>query len=352
MKQQKTKIITQYGKEVDAMAPMILSVSRATDVPAFYSDWFFNRLERGYCRWRNPFNGADNYVSFENVRFIVFWSKNPTPLIPYISRLQEHGIKCYIQYTLNDYEDERLEPEVPPLRHRIDTFKRLAEMPGVGAVVWRFDPLILTDKISIDDLLSKIEGIGNQLMAYTEKLVFSFADIASYRKVSGNLTSHGINYREWTESEMLDFARQLSELNHRNGWNFRLATCAEKIDLGKYGIVHNRCIDDEMIARIAWQDVELMKHLGMDIRQYTPDLFGQQTLPEGAIPLDGNRYAVRTRHNRDSGQRKLCGCIAAKDIGQYNTCPHGCLYCYANTSPDSARRNFLHHNPDAETISQ
>lgn len=350
MKQLKTKIITQHGKEVEAMAPMILSVSRATDVPAFYSEWFFNRLERGYCRWRNPFNGADIYVSFENVQFIVFWSKNPAPLIPYISRLQEHGIKCYIQYTLNDYEDERLEPGVPPLRHRIDTFKRLAEMPGVGAVVWRFDPLILTDKIGIDDLLRKIEGIGNQLTGYTEKLMFSFADIAPYRKVSGNLTSHGINYQEWTESEMLNFARQLSELNHRNSWNFRLTTCAEKIDLGEYGIAHNRCIDDELIVRIAWHDAELMKHLGMDIRQSTPDLFGQPTLPEGAIPLDGDRYAVRTRQNRDSGQRKLCCCIAAKDIGQYNTCPHGCLYCYANTSSDSARRNFLHHNPDAKTI--
>ncbi len=331
MNQRQTKIITKYGKEVHAMVPMILSVSRATDVPAFYSEWFFNRLERGYCRWRNPFNDADIYVSFENVHFIVFWSKNPTALIPYISRLQEHGINCYILYTLNDYEDERLEP-------------------GVGAVVWRFDPLILTDRIGIDDQFRKIEGIGNQLKGYTEKLVFSFADIACYRKVGGNLTSNGINYREWTESEMIDLARQLSDLNQRNGWNFRLTTCAEKINLGEYGIAHNRCIDDELIVRIAWQDAELMKHLGMDIRQSSPDLFGQPTLPEGAIPLDGDRYAVRTRQNRDSGQRKLCGCIAAKDIGQYNTCPHGCLYCYANTSPESARQNYLGHNPDAEVI--
>lgn len=248
MKQRKTKIIIQHGKEVEAMVPMILSVSRATDVPAFYSEWFFNRLERGYCRWRNPFNDADIYVSFENVHFIVFWSKNPKPLIPYLPLLKEKGINCYILYTLNDYEDERLEP-------------------GVGAVVWRFDPLILTDKIGIDDQFRKIEGIGNQLKGYTEKLVFSFADIACYRKVGGNLTSNGINYREWTESEMIDLARQLSDLNQRNGWNFRLTTCAEKINLGEYGIAHNRCIDDELIVRIAWQDAELMKHLGMDIRQ-------------------------------------------------------------------------------------
>ncbi len=122
-----SEIVTLSGTKVEAGTPAILSVSRASDVPAFYSDWFFNRLEHGYCRWHNPFNGADIYVSFENVRFIVFRSKNPTPLIPYISCLQEHGINCYIQYTLNDYDDERLESEVPPLRHRIDTFKRLAE---------------------------------------------------------------------------------------------------------------------------------------------------------------------------------------------------------------------------------
>lgn len=350
MKQEKNEIIILDGTKVEATAPMILSVSRATDVPAFYTEWFFNSLSRGYCRWRNPFNGADSYVSFENVRFIVFWSKNPAPLISYLSQLKRKGINCYFQYTLNDYEQEGLEPGVPPLQQRIETFKRLADILGVGSVVWRFDPLIQTDKIGIDDLLRKIEGIGNQLTGYTEKLVFSFADIASYRKVSGNLTSHGINYQEWTESEMLDFARQLSELNQRNGWNFRLATCAEKINLGEYGIVNNRCIDDELIVRIAWQDAELMKHLGMDIRQSTPDLFGQPTLPEDAITLDSDRYAVRTRKNHDSGQRKLCGCIAAKDIGQYNTCPHGCLYCYANTSPESARRNFLRHNPDAEVI--
>ncbi len=350
MKQAKREIVISDGTKVEATAPMILSVSRATDVPAFYTKWFFNCLERGFCRWYNPFNGADMYVSFENVRFIVFWSKNPKPLLSYLPWLKEKDINCYIQYTLNDYEQEGLEPRVPQLQQRIETFKRLVDVLGFGSVVWRFDPLILTDKINIDDLLRKIESIGDQLKGYDEKLVFSFADIASYRKVSRNLTAHGINYKEWSENEMRELAGRLADMNHRKSWNYQLATCAEKINLEEYGISHNRCIDDELISRIAWVDNELMKHLGMDIRQYTPDLFGQPTPPEGAISLDGDRYAVRTRHNRDSGQRKLCCCIAAKDIGQYNTCPHGCLYCYANTSPDSARRNFLLHNPDAETI--
>lgn len=350
MKQERKEIVIPNGTKTEAAAPAILSVSRATDIPAFYAKWFFHRLEHGYCRWRNPFNGTDNYVSFENVRFIVFWSKNPEPLLPYLPLLKEKGISCYIQYTLNNYEQEGLEPRVPPLQQRIETFKRLVDILGFGSVVWRFDPLILTNKISIQDLLGKIEGIGNELKGYTEKLVFSFADIATYRKVSRNLTAYGINYKEWSEAEMRGIAGHIADLNHRNGWGYRMATCAEKINLEEYGISHNHCIDDELIVRIAWQDTELMKHLGMDIRQSTPDLFGKPMLPKGAIPLDGDRYAVRTRKNHDSGQRKLCGCIAAKDIGQYNTCPHGCLYCYANNSPDFARRNFLLHNPDTEVI--
>ncbi len=145
--------MTDDGQEVVAMAPTILSVSRATDIPAFYTQWFFNRLAKGYCRWRNPFNGTDNYVSFRNVRFIVFWSKNPAPFIPYLPILKEKGISCYFQYTLNDYEREWLEPNVPLLSERIRTFRKLSSILGKSGVVWRFDPMILSDKMSIEDLL-------------------------------------------------------------------------------------------------------------------------------------------------------------------------------------------------------
>lgn len=350
MKLVKKCILTRDGVEVDAFAPFVLSVSRATDIPALYSEWFFNRLEEGYCRWRNPFNGNDCYVSFQDVRFIVFWSKNPAPLLPYLERLREREINCYVQYTLNDYESEGLEPGVSPLHTRIRTFKTLTEELGVGCVVWRFDPLILTDKIDIDNLLHKIEGIGNQLKGLTEKLVFSFADIYPYRKVSNNLRNHGVNYREWTEPGMLEFAKRLSAMNIRNGWNFQLATCGEKIDLRQFGVHHNRCIDDILIARIAWQDKELMNHLGLKIENIASNLFGKTEIPEDVILLGGEQYATRTRSNRDAGQRQFCGCIQAKDIGAYNTCSHGCLYCYANTSPESANLNYSRHNAHAETI--
>lgn len=319
IKHQTIYIRNDNGTEVSAQVPLIISASRATDIPAFYADWFFHRLEKGYIRWRNPFSGQDSYVAFENTRFIVFWSKNPAPLLSHLSWLKERGIGCYIQYTLNDYEADGLEPNVPPLAQRIDTFRRFVDALGMGAVVWRFDPLILTDRINIDTLLEKIAHIADVLVGYTEKLVFSFADIDSYKKVSRNLRQSGINYREWDKESMLEFASRLSTLN-RDNWNFRLATCAERIDLSEYGIDHNRCIDPELISHLVPNDAVLQNFL----------------------------YNARS----DSGQRKACGCILSKDIGAYNTCPHGCVYCYANTSSASALANYKESitNPHIDTI--
>ena len=227
------EIVTSGRERVKAQAPVIVSASRATDVPAFYSDWFFNRLEKGYARWRNPFNGADSYVSFANTRFIVFWSKNPKPLLPFLNKLKERGIGCYIQFTLNDYEAEGIEPNVPALDERIESFKKLVEQLGKGGVIWRFDPLLLTDEISTDKLLERIYYIGEQLHRYTEKLVFSFADIATYPRVKRNLQQCHVNYLEWDATAMNDFAQKLSALN-RDKWNLTLATCAEEIALEQY----------------------------------------------------------------------------------------------------------------------
>lgn len=189
----------------------------------------------------------------------------------------------------------------------------------MGAVVWRFDPLILTDRINIDTLCDKISRIADALVGYTEKLVFSFADIESYKKVSRNLRHSCINYREWDEGAMREFASRLSTLN-RDNWNFNLATCAEAIDLSEYGIEHNRCIDPELISRLAPNDAVLQNFL----------------------------YIAKT----DSGQRKACGCILSKDIGAYNTCTHGCLYCYANSSSTSAFENYKKSiaNPHIDSI--
>ncbi len=134
------------GRIVEAQAPVIVSASRSTDIPAFYCDWFFHRLKEGYSAWKNPFNGKSLYISYEKTRFIVFWSKNPKPLLTRLDELGERGIGCYVQFSLNDYACEGLEPNVPSLDERIETFERLVEKLGKGGVVWRNDPLVLTDK--------------------------------------------------------------------------------------------------------------------------------------------------------------------------------------------------------------
>lgn len=347
----KLPLLLPSGETVSAQAPVIVSASRSTDIPAFYCDWFFHRLKVGYSVWTNPFNGVKMYVNYANTRFIVFWSKNPYPLLEHLNELEERGIKCYVQYSLNDYVSEGLERNVPPLDFRIDTFKRLVDRLGKGGVVWRFDPLVLTDEIDIDRLLQKIEDIGNQLVGYTEKLVFSFADIAMYRKVKANLDASGVKYHEWTDAQMTEFAERLVALNQSNGWNFELATCGEKNSFP--GVAHNHCVDDALMIRRAYQDKELMQFLKAETHPMPqPDLFGDTApLPADAILLPNGQYATRG-DNRDKGQREFCGCMKSKDIGQYNTCIHQCLYCYANTSVESAMKNYKKYkeNPFGETI--
>ena len=241
---------------------------------------------------------------------------------------------------------------MPSLEKRIETFKLLVKHLGFGSVVWRFDPMILTDDISIDNLLSKVQNIGDKLKGYTEKLVFSYADIALYKKVKSNLDKNGIPYHEWTTEQMEEFAEKLSTMNKERGWNYSLATCGEKIDVEKYGVEHNRCIDGDLITRIAWKDRELMEFMKVKIQKRpSPSLFGEDALPQGAILLPSNKYFVSV-HKKDNGQRQFCGCMAAKDVGEYNTCPHLCEYCYANTSKETALANWKRHinNPNSETI--
>jgi len=174
------------------------------------------------------------------------------------------------------------------------------------------------------------------LNGYTEKLVFSFVDIQNYKKVQNNLRRSSIAYQEFNERTMTEFAKELYILNKK--WGFELATCAEKISLEEYGIAHNKCIDDDLMIKMFSKDKVLMNFLGVKI-----------------IPSDiFNPYAIieKKRKNKDNGQREFCGCIVSKDIGEYNTCPHLCEYCYANVSKDDALSNWKQHkqNSSGETI--
>jgi DNA repair photolyase len=333
----KIKITKQDGEVVDSQAPIIISASRATDIPAFYADWFVERIKAGYVKWKNPFNGVPLFVTFKNARLIVFWSKNPKPIIKNLDFIQEHIPNFYFQYTLNDYDADKLELKVPSLQFRIDTFVELSDKIGHDKVIWRFDPLILTDKIGVDELLRKTENIGNQLKDYTDKMVFSFADIQHYKKVQTNLQKSQINYREFDDKTMNEYAAGLQQLN--KSWGFEIGTCAEKIQLENYGIVHNKCVDDDLMIKLFPHDKILMDFLGVTIKQ--PELFGD--IPNEAILLKNGTYALKTKNNKDKGQREFCGCIMSKDIGEYNTCPHLCEYCYANASKELALANWKKH---------
>jgi hypothetical protein len=344
----KTAIQNDAGEIVDALAPIVISASRATDIPAFYARWFLHRLKKGHLVWINPFNQRPSHVSFEKTRVIVFWTKNPKPLMELggldildnyqfpESAVQQtslseperrHGICYYFQFTLNDYETEALEPGVASLSERIETFRMLSDKIGKEKVIWRFDPLLcIPGRLEPAQLLEKIERVGEQIKAFTEKLVISFADIQMYRDVTRNLTRQGIQSTDMEEATIHGIAEGLMELGKK--WNLQIASCAETYDLQKYGIEHNHCIDGALIYRLFGKDDDSLRN----------HLLGSQ----GGMFPDWNQ-------RKDKGQRTECGCVVSKDIGQYRTCPHACVYCYANAHPDTAKKNYTQHQKDGET---
>lgn len=345
---EKITIKNDNGKLVEATAPVIISASRSTDIPAFFAKWFFNRLAKGYCVWYNPFNQQPMYISFKRCRAVIFWTKNPAPILPYLSELDKRGIHYYFQVTLNDYVKEGFEPHVPSVDSRIETFQKLSGMIGKERVIWRFDPLIVTKDITPRDLLRRIWSIGNQLNGYTEKLVFSFVDVKAYRKVQNNLvkettyfTKDNVEYAEMTEiqrREIIEGLVKLREIWRDGGWNLSMATCGEDVDFEGYGIEHNRCIDGELMKRIFADDEEFVYYLHT-LKWPERDMFGE--IPP--IP-------TKTKKVKDTGQRKACGCMVSKDIGMYNTCRHFCVYCYANTSKECVINNAQRHSDDSESL--
>ena len=348
MTAEKILIKNKQGLHVEAIAPVIISASRSTDIPAFYAKWFFNRLAKGYCAWYNPFNQQKMYISFERCRVIVFWTKDPAPIIPYLPELDKMSIHYYFQVTLNDYVKEGFEPNVPSVEERVETFKQLSSLIGKEKVIWRFDPLIITPNIGPRELLTRIWHVGNQLKGYTDKLVFSFVDVKAYRKVQNNLvketmlfTKEDVENAEANHAQRIEIVAGLKKIReawHKEGWDIEMATCAEDIDLGTYGIEHNRCIDGELMKRIFADDKELVYYLHT-LKWPEKDMFGE-------IPPIPNK----TKNVKDSGQRKICGCMVSKDIGMYNTCRHFCVYCYANTSKELVLRNKDKHNDESESI--
>ncbi len=327
MTKARLQIVDYSGMSREAQAPVIVSASRSTDIPAFFSRWFMNRLRKGHVVWRNPFNGKPLYVSFAKTRVLVFWTKDPRPLLAYLDEIDAMGIHYYFQFTLNDYAPEGLEPNVPPLSQRVETFQALSERLGKKRVIWRFDPLMLTDTLTVERLADRIAGVAARIRGCTERLVISFADIGVYRKVRNSLARAHVSYREFTPELMVEVAQRLQSLNR--DWGLKLATCAEAVDLEPYGIGHNRCIDDRLLIELFPQDGRLMDFLGVEA-----GLFAAPSRP----------------YLKDKGQRKACGCIVSKDIGRYDTCRHLCAYCYANTSCKAVENNLRKQDPEADVL--
>ena len=312
------------AREVEAIAPLIISASRSTDIPAFYGDWFMERLRRGYVRWINPWNGAPLYVSLGEARVFVFWSKNPRPFLPDLARLHRRGYRCYTLFTLNDYAPEGLEPGIPPLDERIGTFQSLSRSAGKERVVWRCDPLLLTGGLDTAGLLERVGALGDAIAPFTERMVISFIDIARYPRVARNLANRGFGgVREFTPAEEEEFAAGLRDLNR--SWDLVITACGEKRDLSRHGIGRGQCISYDLMVREFGDDPVLGQFLGR---------------PESLDPA-GSRSPLGTPGQlKDPGQRSSCGCLVAKDIGQYGTCPHLCAYCYANPSPGVVRARY------------
>ena len=271
---------------------MIVSASRRTDIPAYYSDWFFNRISEGFVLVRNPrdFHRVSRIsLSPEVVDCIVFWSKNPRPMLGRLDRLKDYPF--YFQFTLTPYAYD-IEPGLPDKSKIAHTFRRLSEKIGPERVIWRYDPILLQERYPVPFHIEQFGEMARCLNGYTEKVTVSFLDF--YAGIAKSMERLGVKAPD--RDEKIALAGALSAIARENG--MRMDTCAEEIDLSAYGISRARCIDDRLIGRIAG--------CGLNV-------------------------------GKDKNQRPACGCVSSVDIGAYDSCPGGCAYCYANSGPAAGR---------------
>lgn len=272
---------------------MILSVSRRTDIPRFYSDWFFERIKEGFLYVRNPMNSRQISridLSPEQVELIVFWTKDPSPMLVRFPELND--IPCYLQFTLTGYGRD-VEPGLPDKQELIRVFKEFSKVLGPDRMVWRYDPIFINDRYEEAYHLRAFKQIARELKGHTNKVVISFLDW--YGKTARNMK--GIKAEEMTEERMLRISRAMAEI--AGSCDMRIEACAETADLSQVGVSRGSCIDPVMVEKI----------LGVPIKQ-----------------------------KRDKNQRAECGCLESVEVGAYDTCLMGCKYCYANDSQISVER--------------
>lgn len=282
---------------------MIISASRRTDIPSYYSDWLMHRLDEGYVCTRNPMNHHQISripLSPDVVDGIVFWTKNPVPMLDKLPRLRAYPY--YFQFTLTAYGKD-MEAGIPSKNDVvIPAFQALSREIGPERVLWRYDPVILTPTYSIRYHVHYFEKLAKRLSGYTNKCVISFVDM--YRHLGP--IARDLQFLPLNTSQMYELAGRFADIARR--YNLTLETCAEAVDLSRFGIGHGRCIDGELFEKIIGQPLSLCK---------------------------------------DKNQREECGCMTSIDIGMYDSCANGCKYCYANHSLSALRKNMQAHDPQS-----
>lgn len=278
---------------------MILSVSRRTDIPRFYFDWFLNRLEAGFVLVRNPMNFhqvSRIELSPQTIDFIVFWSKNPAPMLKKLHLLEPYPY--YMQFTINAY-DKLIEKNLPDKAELLNTFQQFSDLIGAERMIWRYSPVLLTQKYTPDYHIEFFKKLCQALKGYTKKCNLSFIDM--YSKIKCRMAELGISEPDFEQKIYL--ANEFKKIANQNG--IALGACGN-LDLEAAKIDKSTCIDGNLIAKLIHKEAVIKK---------------------------------------DLNQRNDCYCMPSVDIGTYDTCLNGCEYCYANHAFSKAKRNFDKHNP-------
>lgn len=291
---------------------MIISASYKTDIPAFYTDWFLNRLNAGVVRVTNPYGGPEVNVSLkpDDVTGYVFWTRNVDPFWAALKTVQNQNKPFFVQYTVTDYPPA-LDRATIPANDAVDQIRRLAEAYGPKACVWRYDPIVLTTLTSEDWHLKTFAGLAQALKGAVDEVVVSFMQL--YRKTERNLgkagRQNGFLWWEADEADRLALLEKFTAIAEAN--RMRLTVCGQpELSTEPVGWEAARCVDLERL-----QDV-----------------------------------SGRTLHAKQISHRKTCGCWQSRDIGAYNSCPHGCVYCYAVSSRRTAKRNLAAHKPTDDIL--
>lgn len=280
----------------------IVSASRRTDIPAFHAEWFMGRVREGTVKVRHPFGGAIFDVSLRptDVIAIVFWTKNASPMLAHLDELLEMGYCFTFLYTINNYP-LLLEPRVPELSRTLRILEKMSKRLTDTFFRWRYDTIVLTDRLDRQWHLDNFRSLCRHLAPYTRECIFSFCDY--YKKTIRNMERHVPDYKMPAEAQCKEMAEEMAEIAGRYG--ISLASCAHDF-LVSDSIGKARCVDPEFLS----------------------------------TAVDTTERKEALKNLKTSPTRKGCGCAASKDIGGYDTCAHGCLYCYANADPELARKNL------------